>query len=350
MPHFAESLFTHVAWATLALQTNCGLYVSDAITQSSGLLAANPAPNRGSIVLVEDRESGSYCSGTLISPVLVLTARHCVQPMRGPPRAPTALSVRVVSDGLVAVSAGTVHEVASVYVERTPWLTDAELSGRDTAVLRLRAPAEVRSIEVAVDDCAVQVHSSYVAVGFGLNETRVGLVRRESVVTVFGARESVISTDPNGCIGDSGGPLLNGQGLVIAVLSRSGCGVGEAQYTHVCAARTLIQSALCEESPDASICRVAHSPFDGAVSDASASGSDDAGALRATDGPVFGTEHRASASCTVVRFDRVPRRPPVTPTLIFCALCTKRKRRRKEGQSRRACPGHAGEVTRVIDA
>jgi len=183
------------------------------------------------------------CSGFLITPDLVVTARHCVAPIDNPsspgcvavdaapiatggvPLAPSALTV--FTDGVLSAQSAPLT-VAEVLV--TPDSTGASMCGNDLALLRLEKPLEgIAPISLHVD-LAPSVGDGFTAVGYGIatpggpddSGTRRFLDGLSVTSVGAGSRTSDGEwiADQGPCAGDSGSPALGADGAAFGVMVR----------------------------------------------------------------------------------------------------------------------------------
>jgi hypothetical protein len=157
------------------------------------------------------------CTAVLVATRVALTARHCVVDAAGTTVLPAA-SFRLYL-GPSDTAWTSEHSVAAV--EIIPGSTSALDDGlaEDLALVVLSAPAPVVPHRIDLSPPSRLVGTDGVAVGYGIDETGVGGIRRTVPVRVDGYIRSLLRVGPGLCTGDSGGPLLDGDGVVRGVAS-----------------------------------------------------------------------------------------------------------------------------------
>ncbi len=190
-------------------------------------MAGVPDRGRNPAVLAIDVGGEGLCTGALISPKLVLTARHCVAHTEKAIECP-ASSVQVHGprdpEGLLILYGDDIRSSEVVAKGVHVFTPDgATLCGADIAVIELDRPI-TRAKPIAIRPHGVARGDRVRAVGFGRRgdgQAGTKLLRDHVAILSTSADEFLIGEAT--CQGDSGGPAIDEDtGELVGVLSRGG--------------------------------------------------------------------------------------------------------------------------------
>lgn len=214
------------------------------------------------VVGIYDYSVGAICSGSLLAPNMVLTARHCVsdtseQVVCGQAKPGAAHSAKyffvTTKPNMDSQNPNDYHKVVEVRTlpldtaSPDPLLKKEDLCGRDQAILILEGnidPAEATPYVPRVDVELVP-GEQYYAVGFGAtndNGAGAGVRRRRDDLFIncvsdgcpaYAAKRTEFIGDTGICQGDSGGPAIDMQNRVVGVTSRGNYGCDAPVYGDV---------------------------------------------------------------------------------------------------------------------
>lgn len=164
------------------------------------------------VVTVQTFGGVGLCTGTLITPNVVLTAKHCVQGAGAERPYPVSAFTIGVGD---RVGATENHRVR--YVETTPGVYESDrtqglrgaIFGIDVAVLVLREPiTDIEPIPVRRDRPDDMIGQTFTAIGFGDRPDGNAGLKYKGDGVLASISESILYTREVICSGDSGGPMI----------------------------------------------------------------------------------------------------------------------------------------------
>ncbi len=291
----------------LLLSVGCAPEIADLpTTHTQPIINGSVVTDTPWAVMVVQQPAGTtrvrLCTGTVIGPRAVLTAKHCVFLDNGDATwqalTPAELTVR---SGLDYRASTRTVAVESVRTTDGPYHDGDGRNGGDIAVLITRDDLEIEPR--AVSRAPVATGNTVRIVGYGYTmagatvATDLGVVH-DGAATVATVESNVFSTTGAQwtCTGDSGGPAVDARGALVGVTSigPTGCRVSTSYYTRVDRYLSLFEDLLPPSTSDAGATSDAASDAPAVTSDAPASD----GALPPASGDASGGCHTSPGRAT----------------------------------------------------
>lgn len=218
-----------------------GATATETAAITNGTLDGNAHPAVVLILMEQNGVPSFRCSGTLISPTVVVTAGHCT----GEPGEFSGMRVFTESDvehgqNNYPFAGPNSVEAAAWYTH--PLYTSAAFSLHDVGVIRLAAPINVAAYGALpqanqLDALRPRASTTFTAVGYGLQRVNPAQVVAQRVrmkasphllqinTGFVGPQSLLLSNNASTggtCFGDSGGPNFLGTGNVIAGVTSFG--------------------------------------------------------------------------------------------------------------------------------
>jgi hypothetical protein len=225
-------------------------------TSADEIVGGKPDKGRDPAVVAIDIDGQALCSGTLIAPRVVLTARHCVSETSEEVACP-AHGAQILGDhepSSLTIVAGDTFRTGTPLARGKKLVvpTGTTLCGRDIALIELDRAVSITPLAANLDH-ALAVGDRLKMVGYGKRGDDLGAGRKfvREGVPVLGLSTAELLVGEVSCNGDSGGPAIDkGRAAVVGVVSRGGptCEGPDARsiYTRTDAFASLVRRALDE--------------------------------------------------------------------------------------------------------
>lgn len=194
-------------------------------------IADTGTKNDAVVLVVRDKGTGvrGVCTGSLIAPNLVLTARHCVSTTKQTVDCTSDIEAEGTPDQLfIYRGLAPLSGSANSYIARGQSLAhdgSATICGHDIALITLdRKVEDLSPLRVRVRS-EPKIGEIFRSIGYGRidpedpTSTGVRYYRDGVQVTQF-VRENDFQGTQSICLGDSGGPALSSKGVVFGISSR----------------------------------------------------------------------------------------------------------------------------------
>ena len=186
----------------------------DARGTAADIASGVPENGMPAVMFLYNR-NGSACTCSLISPRVILTAKHCVRGT-GDTAAPASSFVVIPGpDPRMSPGPYRVSEVRTAPGSFNVGLGNAS----DIALLILTTPARETPMMISRNPPSTLVGTAITAVGYGQTASGSSGVKLRTSTDVRAYQSGFLAVGPSVCPGDSGGPAVGGDGQIYGVAS-----------------------------------------------------------------------------------------------------------------------------------
>ncbi len=233
------------------LLAGCTAPPIDEVDSSAAPIVGGEAGGDPAVVVLQNYASGGLCSGSLIAPRVVLTAKHCVQEaFAAGPVSPSQIVVGIGDNIRRLTNVLRVQEITTTpgeYTEDSRGSVGRDLIGVDVAVLLLQSGvAGIEPLPIRRADPHELLGATITASGFGQTPSGQVGVKYTAMGRVTAVDDELIWVGPLTCQGDSGGPAITADREVAGVVSfgAGSCGSGYGAYNQIFPHLDMIDAVL----------------------------------------------------------------------------------------------------------